>query len=136
MILYKGRWCFSKSQTPLYILIKRKQIKKLPKNHPPHGSSNNQKETKSHGSPCDSTINHKETISHGSHVIPQLITRKQNHMVPHVISHLITRKQCHMTTQLTSFNNYLSNSSSYTPSYRGTVGDHPKKDLALMATSY
>jgi hypothetical protein len=45
---------------------KRKLIKKLPKTYPPHGSPNNQKETKSHGSPCDSTINHKETTSHGS----------------------------------------------------------------------
>jgi hypothetical protein len=64
--LYKGRWYFSRSQTPRYILIKRKQVNKLPKDYPPHGSSNNQKETKSHGFPCDSTINHKETISHGS----------------------------------------------------------------------
>jgi hypothetical protein len=65
MILYKGRRCFSRSQTPLYILIKRKQVKKLPKNYP------------SHGSPCDCTINHKE----------------QNHMVPHVIPHLITKNK-------------------------------------------
>ncbi len=49
MILYKGRWCFSRSQTPLYILIKRKQIKKLPKNYPPQGP----------------------------HVIPHLITRNK-----------------------------------------------------------
>jgi hypothetical protein len=47
MIIYKGRWCFSRSQTPLYILIKRKQVKKLLKNYPPHGSPNNKKETKS-----------------------------------------------------------------------------------------
>jgi hypothetical protein len=58
IILYKGR-CFSKSQTPPYILIKRELVKKLSKSYPPHGSPNNQKETKSHGSPCDSTINHK-----------------------------------------------------------------------------
>jgi hypothetical protein len=77
MILYKRRWCFSRSQTPLYILIQRKQVKKLPKNYPPHGSPNNQKETKSHGSPCDSTFNHKE----------------QNHMVPHVNPQLITRNK-------------------------------------------
>jgi len=63
--LYKWR-CFSKSQTPPYILTKWKLIKKLLKTYPPHGSSNNQKETKSHGSPCDCTINHKETTSHGS----------------------------------------------------------------------
>jgi len=63
--LYKWR-CFSRSQTPPYILTKRKLVKKLPKVYPPQGSPNNQKETKSHGSPCDSTINHKETISHGS----------------------------------------------------------------------
>jgi len=63
--LYKGR-CLSRSQTPPYILTKRKLVKKLPKAYPPHGSPNNQKETKSHGSPCDSTINHKEIISHGS----------------------------------------------------------------------
>ncbi len=72
---------FSRSQTPLYILIKRKQVKKLPQDYPSHGSPNNQKETKSHGegSPCDSTINHK----------------KQNHMVkvPHVIPQLITRNK-------------------------------------------
>jgi hypothetical protein len=49
MILYKGRWYLSRPQTPLYILIKRKQIKKLPKDYPPHGSPNNQKETKSQG---------------------------------------------------------------------------------------
>jgi len=63
--LYKGR-CFSRSQTPPYILTKRKLVKKLPKAYSPHGSPNNQKETKSHGSSCDSTINHKETKSHGS----------------------------------------------------------------------
>jgi hypothetical protein len=67
MIHYKGRWCFSRSQTPFYILIQRKQVKKLPKNYTSHGSPNNQKETK--------------------------ITRKQNHMVPHVIPHLITRNK-------------------------------------------
>jgi hypothetical protein len=61
------KWrCFSRSQTLPYILIKRKLIKKLPKTYPPHGSPNNQKETKSHGSPCDSTINHKKTPSQGS----------------------------------------------------------------------
>jgi hypothetical protein len=63
--LYKWK-CFSRSQTLLYILTKRKLIKKLPKIYPPHGSPNNQKETKSHGSPCDFTINHKETTSHDS----------------------------------------------------------------------
>ncbi len=66
--------------------------------YPPHGSPNNQKETKSQGSPCDSTINHKETISHGAHDI----------------------NQCTMTIQLTPLNNYLSNcifTSNYTPSY-------------------
>ncbi len=63
--LYKWR-CFSRSQTPLYILTKRKLIKKLPKTYPPQGSPNNQKETKSHGSPWDATINHKGTISHSS----------------------------------------------------------------------
>jgi hypothetical protein len=57
---------FSRSQTSSYILTKRKLIKKLPKTYPPHGSSNSQKETKSHGSPCDSTINHKRRTSHGS----------------------------------------------------------------------
>jgi hypothetical protein len=77
--LYKWR-CFSRSQTPPYILTKRKIVKKLPKVYPSHGSPNNQKERKSHGSPCDSIINHKETISHGAHVISQLITRKHNHM--------------------------------------------------------
>ncbi len=65
IILYKWR-CFSRSQTRPYILTKRKLIKKLPKTYPPHGSPNNQKETKSHGSPCDSIINHKETTSHDS----------------------------------------------------------------------
>jgi len=63
--LYKWR-CFSRSQTTPYILTKRKLIKKLLKIDSPHGSPNNQKETKSHGSPCDSTINQKETRSHGS----------------------------------------------------------------------
>jgi hypothetical protein len=62
--LYKWR-CFSRSQTPLYMLTKRKLMKKLPKAYPPQSSPNNQKETK----------------SHGAHVIPQLITRKHNHMV-------------------------------------------------------
>jgi len=65
MPLYKLK-CFSRSQTPPYILTKMKLVKKLPKAYPPHGSSNNQKETKSHDFPCDSTINHKKTISHGS----------------------------------------------------------------------
>jgi hypothetical protein len=50
---------FSRSQTPLFILTKRKQIKKLPKTYPPQDSPNNQKEQ-----------NHKET---------------KNHMVPHEI---------------------------------------------------
>jgi hypothetical protein len=63
--LYKWR-CFSRSQTPPYILTKKKLIKKLPKTYPSHGFPNNQKETKSHGSPCDFTINHKKTTSHGS----------------------------------------------------------------------
>jgi hypothetical protein len=40
---------FSRSQTPLYIPIKRKQVKKLPKAYPPQGSPNNQKKTKSKG---------------------------------------------------------------------------------------
>ncbi len=65
IILYKWR-CFSRSQTPTYILTKRKLIKKLLKIDPSHGSPNNQKETKSHGPSCDSIINHKETISHAS----------------------------------------------------------------------
>jgi len=68
--LYKWR-CFSRSQTPPYILTKRKLIKKPLKIYPSHGFSNNQKETKSHGSPCDSTINHKETTSHDAHDISQ-----------------------------------------------------------------
>jgi hypothetical protein len=56
------KWtCFSRSQTPPYILTKKKQVKKLPKTYPPQGSLNNQNETKSHDSPCDSTINHKGT---------------------------------------------------------------------------
>jgi hypothetical protein len=55
--------CFSRSQTPFYILIKRKQVKKLPKTYPPHGS------------PCDCTINHKKQYHMVPHVIPQLITR-------------------------------------------------------------
>jgi len=63
--LYKWK-CFSRSQTPPYILTKRKLIKKLPKTYSPYGSPNNQKERKSHGSLGDSTINHKETISHDS----------------------------------------------------------------------
>ncbi len=90
--------CLSRSQTPPYILPKKKLIKKLPKVYPAHGSPNNQKETKSQGSPCDSIINHKEIISHGTHDI----------------------NQCTMTTQLTPLNNYLNNcviTSSYTPSY-------------------
>jgi hypothetical protein len=37
IILYKWR-CFSRSQTPFYILTKKKPIKKLPKTYPPHGS--------------------------------------------------------------------------------------------------
>jgi hypothetical protein len=74
MILYKGRWCFLKSQTPLYILIKRKQVKKLPKDY--HMVPQIIKRKQNHIVP---------------HVIPQLITRKQNHMVPRVIPHLITR---------------------------------------------
>jgi hypothetical protein len=72
------------SQTPLYILIKRKQVKKLPQDYPPHGSPNNHMETKSHGSPCDSTINDKEQIHMVPHVIP-FNHKEQNHMVPHVI---------------------------------------------------
>jgi len=102
--LYKWK-CFSRSQTPPYILTKRKLIKKLPKTYPPHGSPNNQKETKSHGSPCDFTINHKETISHGAHDISQCTMTKL----------------WNPTTQLTPLNNYLSNcviTSSYTSSYR------------------
>jgi hypothetical protein len=76
------KWrCFSRSQTPPYILTIRKQLKKLLKTYPPHGSPNNQKKTKSHGSPCDSPINHKEQHHMVPHVIPQLITRKQHHMV-------------------------------------------------------
>jgi len=46
--LYKWR-CLLRSQTPIYILTKRKLVKKLLKVYPPHGS------------PGDSTINHKET---------------------------------------------------------------------------
>jgi hypothetical protein len=68
IIFYKWR-SFSRSQTPPYILTKRKLIKKLlkTKSHgSPCDSTINHKETKSHGSPCDSTINHKETTSHGS----------------------------------------------------------------------
>jgi hypothetical protein len=49
IILYKWR-CFSRSQTPPYILTKNKLIKKLPKIYPPHGSPNNKKEKNSHGS--------------------------------------------------------------------------------------
>jgi len=65
------RWrCFSRSQTPLYILTKRKLIKNFFKTYPPHGSpcdfTINHKKTTSHGSPCDSTINDKKTTSHGS----------------------------------------------------------------------
>jgi hypothetical protein len=95
--LFKWR-CLSRSQTPLYILTKRKLVKKLPKAYPPHGFPNNQKETISHGSPCDCTINHKATISLSAHNI----------------------NPCTMTTQLTPLNNYLSNciiTSNYTPSY-------------------
>ncbi len=83
-MLYKMMWCFPRSQTPLYILIKRKQIKKLPKDYPPHGASNNQKDK----------IRRKQNHM-VLHVISQLIIRKQYHMVPNAIPQLITRKQCH-----------------------------------------
>jgi len=73
--LYKWR-CFSRSQTSPYILTKMKLIKKLPKTYPPQGSPNNQKETKSHGSPCDFTINHKKTTSHDAHNISQCTMTK------------------------------------------------------------
>jgi len=117
--LYKWR-CFSRSQTPPYILTKRKLIKKLPKAYPPHGFANNQKETKSHGSPCDSIINHKETISHGS-PCDSIINHKEtiSHGA-HDISQCIMTKLWNPTTQLTPLNNYLSNcviTSSYTSSY-------------------
>jgi hypothetical protein len=104
--LYKWRYP-SKSQTPFYILTKRKQIKKIPKVYSPQGYSNNQKETKSHGSPYDSTINHKETISHGTHDFH--------------ISQCTMTKLWNITIQLTSLNNYLSNcliTSNYTSSYK------------------
>jgi hypothetical protein len=105
--LYKWT-CVSRSQTPFYILIKRKQVKKLPKTYPSQGSSNNQKETKSQGNiitwcTCDSTINHKETISHGAHDFH--------------ISQCTMTKLWNPITQLTPLNNYLSNcviTSSYT----------------------
>jgi hypothetical protein len=90
IILYKWR-CLSRSQTPHYILTKRKLVKKFPKIYPPHGSPNNQKETKSHGSSCDSTINHKETISHGS---PCVSTINHKEIISHG-AHDIS--QCTMT---------------------------------------
>jgi hypothetical protein len=104
--LYKWR-CFSRSQTPFYILTKRKPIKKLPKTYPPQGFPNNQKETKSQGNKITRKQNHmvphvipqlitRKQHHMGNHVIPQLNTRKQHHMVPHMIPQLITRKQHHM----------------------------------------
>jgi len=89
------KWkCFSRSQTPPYILIKRKLIKILLKTYSPHGSLNNRKETKSHGSSCDSIINHKKTTSreepcdftiNHKKTTSQLIKNKQHHMGNHVI---------------------------------------------------
>ncbi len=92
--LYKWR-CFSRSQTSPYILTKRKLIKKLPKIYTPHGSPNNQKETKSHGSPCDCTIIKRKQNHMVPHVIAQIIKRK-HHMVPDAIAQIIKRKQHHM----------------------------------------
>jgi hypothetical protein len=118
--LYKWRY-FSRSQTPPYILTKRKLIKKFPKTYPPHDSPNNQKETKSHGSPSDSTINHKKTPSHGSPSDSTINHKKTtSHGSPSdsTINHKKTTShgahdisQCIMKSyiQLTPSNNYLSN---------------------------
>jgi hypothetical protein len=101
------KWrCFSRSQTPLYILIKRNLLKKLPKTYPSQGSPNNQKKTKSHGSPYDSTINHKEQHHMVHHVIPQLITRKQHHMVSPCDSTINHKKQHHMVSPCDSTINH------------------------------
>jgi hypothetical protein len=121
------KWrCFSRSQTPLYILTKRNLLKKLPKTYPSHGSPNNQKKTKSHGSPCDSTINHKEQHHMVHHVIPQLITRKQHHMVHHVIPQLITKKQHHMVSHvipqlITSKQHHMVSSCDFTINHKQTT---------------
>ncbi len=60
-----------------------KLIKKLLKTYPPHGFPNNQKETKSHDSPCDSTINHKKT-SHGAHDMSQCTMTKLWNLTPNL----------------------------------------------------
>jgi len=130
--LYKGM-CFSRSQTPLYILTKRKLIKKLLKAYPPHGSSHNQKKTKSHGSPCDSISNHKETKSHDSSCDFTINHKKTISYGAHDISQCTMTKLWNFIIQLTSLNNYLSNyaiSSSYTPSYMCTFWT-PKKFIPI-----
>jgi len=102
IIFYKWR-SFSRSQTPPYILTKRKLIKKLSKtkshgspcdskiNHKettshgsPRDSTINYKETTSHNSPWDSTINHKKTISHGAHDISQCTMTKLWNLTPNL----------------------------------------------------
>ncbi len=118
-------------KTPPYILTKRKLVKKLSKTYLSQGSPNNQKETKSQGSPCDSKINHKETISHGS-PCDFIINHKET------ISHgAHDISQYTITIQLTPLNNYLSNcviTSSYTPSYIIPKLIMDSKDYVLKIT--
>jgi hypothetical protein len=133
--LYKWR-CFSRSQTPSHILIKRKLIKKPLKVYPPHGSPNNQKEKKSHGSPCDFTINHKETISHGSLCDCTINHKKTISHGAHDISQCTMTKLWNPIIQLTPLNNYLNNcviTSSYTSkcSYIVTKVSHASIKLTL-----
>jgi hypothetical protein len=117
--LYKWK-CFSRSQTPPYMLTKTKLIKKLLKIYPSHDSPNNQKETTSHDSPCDSTINHKEMTSHDSPCDSTINHKETISHGTHDISQCTMTKLWNPTTQLTPLNNYLSNcviTSNYTSNY-------------------
>ncbi len=92
-------------------IIKRKQNQKETKSHgSPYDFTINHKGTISHSSPCESTINHKETISHGAHDFH--------------ISQCTMIKLWNPTIQLTPWNNYLSNcviTSSYTSNYKTII---------------
>jgi hypothetical protein len=70
--LYKW-WWHSRSQTPPYILTKKKQVKKLLKIYPTQGSTNNQKDTKSKGNNITWKQYHMETKSHGSWRTPKFL---------------------------------------------------------------
>jgi hypothetical protein len=101
------KWrCLSRSQTPPYKLIKRNLLKKLLKTYPSQGSPNNQKKTKSHGSPCDSTINHKEQHHMVSPCDSTINHKKQHHMVSPCDSTINHKEQHHMVSPCDSTINH------------------------------